>query len=965
MRLRGGVLTRFRRQTHLLPPQPVKMDATRLAEARRLAAGLAPSVTDDAPRTDTQLRTVLAGGPLPAPEDVPPTPAPTTEDGISSAFANALSLGAPAAASSPAVRSPTVASERHVGPAAGAVYDMLSSLPRPNVADCEAPTSPSAEAKPVPGLMALGEPLPFVNRYAEALDVLIPNLHNHQALHVGYDIKFMAPLAAQPPGTGKTALGRNIPAILSRPRDDAATEAAIAKQLAGAWSWRGLVPAVLTVALHDTRDENLVMRTLMALSDPVHHETLVKLKSAKPLVIEMKGLVLPRLGLGFDGALAYAIYCNARGLDGSEPATEDAFLAQRMSQQSAEGAVKQLMRERDGAPVLLVLDDITDLADPDFQEYFKGAKGGTLLHCAMSKLSATLQELHAIPRCFVYCTGPSLWQSSRALIGSGSPLNVQPTLLQPLTPSDVLQAMRAAPEPGGRSLLDSLGVAPGLAEQFAERAVDVTGGVCRALQYLLREQQWSAANGAPVITSADELRPAFERLRPHLASLPGNMLRIDWDGPQAVASGDLPQSVLQPGVPQRLLQLLARTLLLDATFPPEYTVKVGGDALRLSDVAATFGLSYSPAEAPRDASDAPAGDSPAKGRSHLRLVAGKWLCESLQDAASGDLSALASAQLLVTMRDFGGTMRGRPFEMLCADSLCHRSLLAPDRPLAQLLPHLSRTTRGNDRVPRLQVVALPKAVADGRLPRLSAEEKATLLQSPNRWTGKGTIRTEDLPWLLAEWLPVGCLGVPADAQSGSQDMFLRLRGGVVGLALNAAGATAGTGWAALREAMSKAPAMPSATPYTLVVWSLHLAPQLREAIFFTPAPTFGPGTWVLRNRELLLKAATAAGSSTSDGASAVSEDAPARYGAQKPAVNQATASAAGGAAVPDAAQNGEVEVFTVSPGMELVVVNPYGLYDLLDGPILEQLDGMADGAGSMSISHLAHGIAPAPTPATQ
>ena len=54
-------------------------------------------------------------------------------------------------------------------------------------------------------------------------------------------------------------------------------------------------------------------------------------------------------------------------------------------------------------------------------------------------------------------------------------------------------------------------------------------GVGRALQYLLRARQWSVANGAPAITSADELDPAFEHLLPHVANLPGNMLRIEWE----------------------------------------------------------------------------------------------------------------------------------------------------------------------------------------------------------------------------------------------------------------------------------------------------------------------------------------------------------------------------------------------------------------------------------------------------
>jgi hypothetical protein len=159
--------------------------------------------------------------------------------------------------------------------------------------------------------------------------------------------------------------------------------------------------------------------------------------------------------------------------------------------------------------------------------------------------------------------------------------------------------------------------------------------------------------------------------------------------------------------------------------------------------------------------------------------------------------------------------------------------------------------RGKDLVPRLSVVALPTVVADGRIECLSSTEKAALLQSRRRWTGKHTIRLEDLPWLLAEWLPAGCLGVPADAQSGSQDFFLRLSGGVVGFALKAASADAGTGWNDLRDELSKVPALPAAgVPYTLVLWSLHLAKDLSEAIGDADADIFAPGAWAYRDGKL-------------------------------------------------------------------------------------------------------------------
>lgn len=93
--------------------------------------------------------------------------------------------------------------------------------------------------------------------------------------------------------------------------------------------------------------------------------------------------------------------------------------------------------EESDAPLMLVLYDVMDLAHRGFAMYFKIAERHTPLHRAMSTLSLHLKLPHAIPRCFIFCTGRSL----HALIGSGSPLNVRPT--HPLIPSDVLQALRA------------------------------------------------------------------------------------------------------------------------------------------------------------------------------------------------------------------------------------------------------------------------------------------------------------------------------------------------------------------------------------------------------------------------------------------------------------------------------------------------------------------------------------------
>ena len=152
--------------------------------------------------------------------------------------------------------------------------------------------------------------------------------------------------------------------------------------------------------------------------------------------------------------------------------------------------------------------------------------------------------------------------------------------------------MRA--ERDGRTLLDCLSMEPRLAETLAERAMALTGGVGREWQYLLRARQG--------------MDPTFDCLPPILTRLPGNMLQVDWDGPLAASSGDLPQSILRREVQKRLMQAVCASAA-DATFHPEHTMKVGNASVRLSDVAVTFGLSYSPTEATAVAGEAPVGEN--------------------------------------------------------------------------------------------------------------------------------------------------------------------------------------------------------------------------------------------------------------------------------------------------------------------------------------------------------------------
>jgi len=228
-----------------------------------------------------------------------------------------------------------------------------------------------------------------------------------------------------------------------------------------------------------------------------------------------------------------------------------------------------------------------------------------------------------------------------------------------------------------------------------------------------------------------------------------------------------------------------RWLLLDA--PLDRATLVESDvrpAGRLVDVAVALGLSYGPAEKASSgygpAEKASSGAKPAKGgltcfgpaeapsvgsepvegalasagpvqadpaRRHpaeripLRLLAGDWLCGAMAGFVDRerDAHALSMPGLLLSLRQCGGSMRGRRLELLCVDALCARHpaptaecplgsrfreyrVLTLDYPhntrpaetptLRALLPHLAGSVLGDDRVEHLQPIAVPVTVAE-------------------------------------------------------------------------------------------------------------------------------------------------------------------------------------------------------------------------------------------------------------
>jgi hypothetical protein len=732
--------------------------------------------------------------------------------------------------------SAAAASAPSVGPhAVGATRDPASG----NVGLVDIGPSALASGGRTTVLSGLGLPLAFVNRYAETFDVLVPCLHNQEALRENAEVKMNTPLAAQPPGTGKTELGRNIINVLRRPRETTeAAEEAVAQRLSRAWCWDGNMAyahLVIAAARRDPRDENLVMRTLLV-SFPNQADMLLRLKASTPVFCRMRDLPPPNRGFDFGAALAYIITCAAEGLQPNTDARTN-FLARPVEWHTPDGAMAALVEQR--GPLLLVLDDITDFADDDYSAYHRNVKGDTPLHQAMKKLSLPLQRLQSVRGCFTYCTGSLLSLATKALVGNGSPLFVRPVLLQPLNAADVCESLQLTPTSAGRVLAVDVGVAPEKLAYFAERIVSATGGIGRVLQFALRTRQWDSQGGSilnsePAIDTAVDALLQTMKMR-HVA---GVALSVSWDGP-ANNADTMPAAMQSEREKVRLVHLLMWALLLGTPFRADFEVVVGQKSVLLSDVAVILGMSYAPI-------------SSAEAGLQLRVVAGEWLVRSLltDPEITKHPTTLATAFLLKAMLKFDGTMRGRPFELLCVNALCAHSLFPSGGVLKDLLPHLGQSSLGREVLPKLSVVVAPKVTA-AQTARLGDAQKAEAVASRAKWPCGLTLHPGDLPWFLSEWLGVGTVAMPADAQSGSQDWFARLEHGILGVANKAVGPNNGTGWAALCDELNKAPRLGAGLKYTLVVWSLSLAPELQSALGNATSGVYGPGAWFLKDGRLV------------------------------------------------------------------------------------------------------------------
>lgn len=691
----------------------------------------------------------------------------------------------------------------------------------------------------------------FVNRGAEALDVLVPNLLNQERLSTA--LKMSTPLAAQPQGTGKTVLGRNICHILRRRRETSGDEEIVARRLAAAWTWEEIVhgmPNCLRDARSDTGGENLLMRILLR-RFPRQAVLLRALQASNPLVLRIAGLRTSFASL--DAALGCALFVAHTG---SSLASEHAAFI-RDNDLLSGGAVDiaSAIVRRLGGCLMLVLDDINELGNENFA-FWCGARPDDLpavrLHHAMRALSPSLDGLHRTPGCLVFATGRSLSLARQGLAGIASPLFQSPVVLQPLASHDVLDILRHTPCASGHMLADEVGVAPSLMDFLAHQCASATGGVGRVLHALL----WGLKRRlrASHASSKEEVLAAIEAVRIDVFSTQSSVLhlKIDWDQP--IHDYDGSNAELQKvDVEKQVLHTLVRALLMNAPCSADAQIRAGMTTVSVADAAVILGLSYAPFLKGADPADddplSPAAYAGARRlvavRGHIVIAAGYWLCDSLRldPRVIADSALSASASLLSAMRNFAGTMRGRPFELLCVEALCARSAMAPGLALQDMLPHLADTMVANSIVPAFRVMFLPKVIRTATA--LTDSDKASILRCRALWTGPSQLTLLDLVWVLTDWLESGTIALPRDYQSGFQVFVARLGNHFLSVANKAGGPSPGTQWANISEELQKAPALPVPYTYTLILWSLNLGEHVTKAMAGRARVVLGPGAWCI------------------------------------------------------------------------------------------------------------------------
>lgn len=773
----------------------------------------------------------------------------------------------------------------------------------------------------------------------------------------------LVPFAGQLPGAGKTLLGLRICHILRRGREEAGLEEHVASRLRMCAAWAKLsnmkmTDAVIAEARASGGDTTLVLRALSALF-PESANSLVALSKTEPVMVQCKDLLAPGLikraaspmdsgGSLLDNAFGHAIFCNAVGEQLSPQKVADIVGALDFQ------SVVSFLADRDH-PMLILFDDIPDLADEPFSAFFPKCPAGQsrIIHCMTHFARVVLTTRVRNPGVFVFCTGRSLTLAASALSGGTSPMFLTPIMLSPLSPRDVLDSMKDTPvrgTAGFTSLAEMVCADDEVRTYLANRACAVTGGLGRPLERLLFAVSsigrilLSTAAVDDVLKNLDVQRATKEALKLGSSSTSTDLKfgSSDW---------------------RTITRFFARMILLDMQFYSTQTVAVGNQRYEVASLATLFGIAYAPvvhrqplgegmtpATVPAPASGSLLIDVQPVSGSHkmkdgvtaastvpmmLKLVVGEWAREEIRNLP--DLDDPVAKKLLEAAHLFGGTLVGRAFEFLIATAiLWNAAILKGKSTMGAAYPHLQSSRLALLQLPILAFSMLPRVTR--RSSFLTVPQKEAMMRAG--WeTQNKTMKFRDFAWAMHTLCPSGTLGMPFDAQSGSSDLFVKIDGHLVGYALKAVQEDNCTTLATVQREVLKLPAnncelvadgkdenairdLPEDAKTTLVVYSLSVGAGIRSCMGELPALVVPPGSWTITNDVLLPFVAP----ETKEG------DAPV-------VVPQTKEGDACLAAPEEIASKPQL---VVPAGVEVVIVNPSRVHELVGLDSMKELKGLTE-----------------------
>lgn len=684
--------------------------------------------------------------------------------------------------------------------------------------------------------------------------------------------KLKLPLAAQIMGTGKTALGRNIIAVLRRPREtDPTMIEEVRQRLARSKTLLYLSPelasSILDSALRREEDETLVARVLReylayeySFSPDARNRADLKVdavKGAHTIVVTMGALSTGQRHDSLGSALAASI---AKHLGVPEVASRDVG--------DTCTKCRTLLGNR---LVLLVLDDIADIATSEHAkmwDYDSDSDSKAVTVSAMHALRRELNKIHCVEGWMLYCTGRAHLLSMAALVGLHSPLHPVHILLSPLSSSDVLEMIEIDPRLAQK--WPDQAVRKHVADLVAERSGGIGRIIVNALSFL---------RGVHTIEAVEEEACRFETTAvPH---------DVDSIIPRAMDSDELTDP--------SLLSLVGMLVLRSCCFRHNDRVRTGGKEVLMTSVLTSCGFHYAPPPLDTSSNIAAAATASASMSSTSSQVdtdlasptfdrretivlpiAGRWQIIALSSRLRHASGAFA-VHLLHSMRMVGGSSRRTPFELICienayrlssclasssssqssdassstaaASSSSASSTVSAASPLTarqrmgDLLPHLQGSPAADWTIGRLRVIAIPKVTERSSL--LSSEEKTVAMSDRSKWnvSRRSTILPQDVHWLISQWLTIDTLAVPTEL-SGSQDWFIRAKEGLVGVSNKFL--KAGLSFADVTKEVAKAPPLMHSDstqppqqrpPYVLLSYSPKMNATLQKALEGLPSIT--------------------------------------------------------------------------------------------------------------------------------